>query len=122
MLALLLTATILLSQVCQAGSPSGRWRGSWSSQTSGHSGPLRAHIRPSGEGGYRALFVGRFAGVVPFVYPARLERVPGTCNRYRSAQRLPLLGTYRMSAQVYGNQFRASFRGRDDRGTFRMSR
>ncbi|MEX0824774.1 MAG: hypothetical protein WD119_01330 [Pirellulaceae bacterium] len=106
----------------QAASPSGNWRGTWSSTTSGHQGPLKARIRPIGQDSYRAIFVGRFAKVVPFVYPARLERVAGTCNCYTSTQRLPLLGDYRMTATVGPTNFRADFRGPRDRGSFAMSR
>ena len=106
----------------QAASPSGKWRGSWSSQTTGHRGPLRARVRPIDRDTYRATFVGRFAGVIPFVYPAKLERVPGTCNCYSSRQRLPLLGEYRMTATVSRDRFQATFRGRKDRGTFDLSR
>ncbi len=105
-----------------AASPSGFWRGSWTSQTTGHRGPLKAHIRQTAPDTYRAVFVGRFAGVVPFVYPAKLERAAGSCDCYTSSQRLPLLGTYKMSAHIDANQFNATFRGRKDRGTFRMSR
>jgi len=83
---------------------------------------LRARIRPLDDGSYRAVFVGRFAKVIPFVYPARLERVDGSCDCYTSSQRLPLLGTYRMTASVTGNRFQASFQGRKDRGSFDMSR
>lgn len=100
----------------------GRWVGGWSSHTTGHAGPLRARIRPVGSDTYRGVFVGRFAKVVPFVYPARLTRVPGTSDRYQSSARLPLLGQYRMTATVSGNQFYATYRGRRDSGVFQMSR
>lgn len=106
----------------QAASPVGSWRGTWSSETSGHQGRLKAHIRSLDHDTYRAVFVGRFAHVVPFIYPAKLERVPGSCNCYTSTQRLPLLGTYRMTAKVGPSDFRADFRGPRDRGTFAMSR
>lgn len=106
--------------LAMADSPTGRWRGSWSSQTSGHKGPMRARIRQVDSNTYRALFVGRFAGVVPFMYPATLERVPGTQNCYQSSQRLPLMGTYRMTASISSGRFNANYRSRRDRGTFRM--
>ncbi len=83
---------------------------------------MRARIRPTGPNTYRAIFVGRFAGVVPFVYPAKLQRVAGTCDCYTSSQRLPLLGTYRMTAHVTSGRFYATFQGKKDRGTFDMSR
>jgi len=106
-----------------AASPAGLWRGNWSSQSTGHQGPMRARVRQIDQHTYRALFVGRFAGVVPFVYPAKLERVPGYCDYYRSSQRLPLLGTYQMNATITPHRFHATFSGGDgDQGTFEMSR
>lgn len=105
-----------------AADPSGRWAGSWSSSETGHDGPLRARIRRVDEDTYRALFAGRFAKVVPFVYPAKLERVSGTCNCFQSTTRLPLLGEYRMTATVTAHHFDANFRGKKDLGVFRMSR
>ena len=117
----LILLSMPLANVSSA-NPGGRWVGSWSSHTTGHTGPLRARIRSTGPNTYRALFAGRFAKVVPFIYPAKLTRVPGTSNRYQSSARLPLLGQYRMTATVSGRQFYATFRGRRDSGVFRMSR
>lgn len=104
------------------GSPVGVWRGDWSSVSTGHQGPLRARIRQVDSHTYRAWFSGRFAGVIPFVYPSRLERVPGTANRYRSSQRLPLMGNYQMTATVTPGRFDATFSSRNDRGMFRLTR
>ena len=106
----------------RAASPSGSWRGGWSSQSTGHQGTLRARIRPIDSNTYRAVFAGRFAGVIPFVYPAKLQRVPGSCDCYTSSQRLPLLGTYRMTASVTPSRFYATFGGKRDQGTFDMRR
>ena len=105
-----------------AASPSGRWIGSWSSSETGHQGPLRAKIRQVDSNTYRALFAGRFAKVVPFVYPAKLERVPGSPSSYQSTTRLPLLGQYQMTAIVTQSSFNASFRGKKDLGGFQMRR
>ncbi|TWU08130.1 hypothetical protein [Stieleria varia] len=106
-----------------ASDPIGRWpTGSWSSSATGHQGPLRARIRQVDSDTYRAVFAGRFAKVIPFVYPATLTRVPGTCNCYQSSTRLPLLGEYRMTASVTQNRFYATFQGRKDSGIFRLSR
>ena len=113
---------VLLSTTVSAANPSGRWLGSWSSATTGHNGPLRARIRQVDQDTYRAWFAGRFAKVIPFVYPSRLERVPGTCNCYRSSTRLPLMGEYRMTATVSGNQFNAYYESKKDRGMFHLSR
>lgn len=109
-------------QNCGAASPAGRWSGGWSSQSTGHRGTLRARIRPVDDNTYRALFAGRFAKVIPFVYPAKLHRVSGSTTQYTSTTRLPLLGTYRMNATVSPSHFYATFRGRRDTGVFEMNR
>ncbi|QDV82235.1 hypothetical protein [Planctomycetes bacterium TBK1r] len=119
---LLLVVFSLTATTLPAASPTGRWVGSWSSSSTGHQGPLRARIRAVDANTYRALFAGRFAKVIPFVYPAKLQRVPGTSNRFHSSTRLPLLGEYRMTATVTPHQFNATFRGKKDLGVFRMSR
>ncbi len=119
---LMLTSLVTTSPTLSAASPTGKWRGSWNSGATGHSGPLKARVRQIDHDTYRALFVGRFAGIIPFAYPARLDRVAGTENQYTSSQRLPLLGTYRMNATVTNSRIRANFRGGRDSGTFNLSR
>jgi hypothetical protein len=117
-----LVALALTWTPADAANPSGRWSGSWTSFSTGHQGPLRARIRPVNENTYRALFVGRFAKVIPFAYPAKLTRVPGTCNCYQSSTRLPLMGEYRMTASITSHSFRANYSSKKDRGVFQMSR
>jgi hypothetical protein len=118
----ILSCFVASSSSLSAASPTGKWRGTWNSGATGHSGPLKARVRKVDQDTYRALFVGRFAGVIPFAYPARLDRVKGTDNQYTSSQRLPLLGTYRMNATVTSNRIWANFRGGRDSGTFNLSR
>ena len=119
---LFFSITSHFNSCCEAASPTGTWRGGWSSESTGHKGALRARIRPIDADTYRAVFVGRFAGVIPFIYPATLQRVPGQCDCYTSSQRLPLLGTYRMTASVSSQRFYATFGGKKDSGTFDMQR
>lgn len=119
---LILLALIVVSQSVFAASPNGSWKGSWLSNTTGHQGPLRARVKQVDHDTYRAVFVGRFAKVVPFIYPAKLDRVPGTCNCYQSSQRIPLLGTYTMTASVSEHGFHAQYQGRKDHGVFNLSR
>ncbi len=120
---LTLLATLSDSSLpADAASPAGVWKGRWTSQSTGHQGPMRARIRQLDENTYRAWFAGRFAGIVPFAYPTTLERVPGSCNCFRSRQRLPLMGTYQMTAAISSGRFDARFRSRDDWGNFRMVR
>lgn len=101
--------------------PVGKWRGEWISGTNGHRGPLRASIRQTAAGDYRAVFAGRFAKVIPFVYSTRLTPTPMP-GQYTSVKRLPLVGTYRMSATVTPGHFEATFQGRKDQGVFRLDR
>ena len=117
-----LVSLVATSPSLSAASPTGKWRGSWNSGATGHSGPLKARVRKVDHDTYRALFVGRFAGIIPFAYPARLDRVAGTENQYTSSQRLPLLGTYRMNATVTSQNIHANFKGGRDSGTFNLSR
>ncbi|WP_413430902.1 hypothetical protein [Crateriforma spongiae] len=119
---MLVALLLCLGPVASAASPTGRWSGTWRSESTGHQGPLRAKIRQVDSQTYRAWFAGRFAKVVPFAYPATLTRVPGTSSMYQSQTRLPLLGTYRMNAVVTPHSFNASFTGRRDAGIFQMSR
>ena len=119
---ILLAALIGLSSLSPAKSaePVGRWSGEWVSSSTGHQGPLRARIRQVDSGTYRALFAGRFAKVIPFIYPSTLRRIPGSCNRYQSATRMPLLGEYRMNATISSGQFQAIYHSKNDTGIFRM--
>jgi len=115
-------SSILFPSQATAASPTGVWRGQWSSQSSGHRGALGARIRPDGPNQYRALFYGRFAAVIPFFYRTTLTRVPGTADVYHSAKRMPLLGTYETTATISGSSFHADFVGEKDRGVFEMNR
>ena len=111
-----------LNSMALADGANGRWRGTWSSNNTGHRGPLRASIRQTNDGSYRAFFVGRFAGVVPFAYRADLHPIPGAPGAYSSVKRLPLLGDYHMQATVSATTFWATFRGGQDVGVFQMQR
>lgn len=121
-LTVITVVTSAASDLGSAASPVGKWRGSWTSKSTGHRGPLRAHVRRVDADTYRAVFVGRFFLVVPFAYPARLDRVPGTHDRFSSRQTLPLIGTYQMNASVSPHRFHATFHSGNDQGTFDMSR
>ncbi len=76
---------------------SGRWRGTWTSSANArhaeHRGPLRAKFVSNGDGSYRALFAGRFFGIIPFAYRAQVTQ---NGDRVVSTRRLGPLGEYRM--------------------------
>lgn len=83
---------------------------------------MRARVRAIDSNTYRVWYAGRFAKVIPFVYPAKLKRVAGTTNVYSSSQHLPLIGEYRMTATVSSGQFQARYTSKKDSGVFQMSR
>jgi hypothetical protein len=119
--ALLILAVSFMTSSLEAREYSARYRGQWNSQSTGHSGPMRVRLQPNRNGGYQAVFVGRFAGVIPFMYRATLN--PTGYGTYSSNKQLgPLLGEYRMNATINGGYFSASFQAAGDSGTFTMRR
>ncbi len=113
----------LVPSIANADEPTGRWKGRWSSGSTGHSGPMRARVTPSGNGTYNAVFAGRFAKVIPFVYRAELQPMQtwdGTV--YVTEKKLPLLGSYRMNSIVPGNTFNANWSAAGDTGQVEMRR
>lgn len=105
--------------------PTGVWRGRWNSQSTGHSGPVRARIVAQPDGSYSARFSGRFAVVIPFTYRADLHPVdlPYGSTWLVSEKKLgPVLGSYRMQAIQTGDQFSADFHAGRDSGRFEMQR
>jgi hypothetical protein len=121
---LLATAILAFSCCCsQADDPTGRWKGSWISGKNGHKGPMRARITPTASGTYQAVFAGRFALVVPFVYRAEMRPVE-TWNgtTYVVEKRLGMLGSYKMDALVNGGKMHANWSAVGDSGQVQMSR
>jgi hypothetical protein len=102
-------------------SPAGRWRGQWVSRPTGHQGPMRANIRPNGDGTYSARYSGRFFVVLPFTY--RVDLIPTGHGSYVAEKKLgPLLGSYRMQTQFGSQSMSGSFQAAKDVGTVRMNR
>lgn len=103
----------------------GKWSGRWSSDTSGHSGPLRARFREISDCQYRVTFSGRFWVVVPFLYPVTLDVTGYAADKVllSGSSRLgPVLGTFTYSAESTATDFVATFESRNDRGSFVLSR
>ncbi len=106
-----------------AQSPAGRWRGEWSSGSTGHQGPMRANIRPQSNRAYSARFSGRFFVVIPFTY--RVDMVPafpGSTQLVADKKLGPVMGSYRMQT-VFGSQsMSGQFQAAGDNGTVQMRR
>lgn len=101
----------------------GRWVGEWVTDTNGHRGPLRAKVTPAPDG-YDVRFAGRFAKVIPFVYRQHLTRIgtDGETVFLAAERRLPLFGTFRMSATATGTTFDATYSTGKDHGRFVLRR
>lgn len=113
------------ASVSMADSPVGRWKGQWSSQSTGHQGPMRATIRPNGQGGYDARFSGRFFVVIPFTYKVSMQSALDAAGNVRLIANKPLgpmLGSYRMDSTVTGSSLLGSFSAAKDTGTVSMRR
>lgn len=114
-----------MPQASVAADPTGVWRGEWTSQSTGHRGPMRVAIRPRSDGNYQAFFTGRFFVVIPFMYRATLSpQLDGNGNVVLSANK-PLgfgMGEYRMRTWVTGYRLQGSFSAARDRGTVSMRR
>ena len=120
-----LIGLMLVTTSAFAESPPGVWKGKWTSQSTGHQGPMRVRITPQSDGNYNARFTGRFALVIPFTYRATMT--PVACDdcgmTLVSSKTLgPVLGSYSMTARVSGNQLQAGFKAAKDTGTFSMTR
>lgn len=121
------SAGVVSSEVVSEQPPSltGQWSGGWSSETTGHRGPLKADIRPNADGSYSARFTGRFFKVIPFRYQMQLNVVGqdgGKLILAGSKKLGPVMGYYSYQAVVSGNQFSASYSTKRDRGTFFLRR
>ncbi len=108
----------------RAEDPSGRWKGRWISNSNGHTGTIRARITPASTGGYNALYAGRFALVVPFIYRSQLTAVETSCGTVYVAEKKlgPLLGSYRTQAVIQGGSFNANWSTNGDTGSIIMQR
>jgi hypothetical protein len=102
-------------------SPAGRWRGEWTSQSTGHHGPMRANIRDQRDGTYSARFSGRFFVVIPFTY--RVDLVPTGWGGFKAEKQLgPIMGSYRMQTQFGSDAMGGSFQAAKDIGAVNMVR
>lgn len=104
---------------------SGSWTGSWVSQTTGHSGPMRAEFTRCGDSQYRVDFAGRFMKILPFRYSVTLDVVEahGDCITLAGSSYLGrMFGTFTYQASADACRFTANYCSKKDRGQFQMSR
>jgi hypothetical protein len=121
----LTVSNLFTASQADASDPTGRWKGEWTSQSTGHRGPMRANIRQSQDGTYQARFSGRFAVVIPFTYKVQLHpRYDEFGNVHLSARKPlgPLLGSYSMQAISSDSTLQGSFNAAKDVGAIQMNR
>ncbi len=102
----------------------GRWSGYWVSEKSGHTGPLHGKFVQLDDETYRVRYHGRFAGIIPFVYSAKMhvEGMTDDAILLTANQNLPFFGSFQTTATSTATSFDASFTSRSDSGRFVLSR
>jgi hypothetical protein len=116
---------LLAASAARGQDVTGRWRGEWTDFDSGHRGPLRAKVKPTADGGYRAVFTGRYYAVIPFRFGAKLEPVGTTESGellMQGTQRLPFFGAFSYVAVSDGSTFTADYSARRWTGRFSLRR
>ena len=122
-LVLILAFSTILAAQATAQPPTGRWRGEWTSGSTGHHGPMRANIRPKSDGTYSARFSGRFFVVIPFTYRVDMVPVYPGSNQLVADKKLgPILGSYRMQTHFGSQSMSGQFQAAGDQGSVQMKR
>jgi hypothetical protein len=103
----------------------GRWKGSWKSQKSGHSGSLRCIVTKLGEDTYKARFDASWALLMRFGYEMKLTPDRRDDVSYVSGEENigdNLGGVYEYDGRADGKVFRCNYRTKMDYGYFRLTR
>ena len=103
----------------------GRWKGSWKSDKSGHSGGLRCVVTRTGDDSYRARFNATYALLFRFGYTMHMTAdvredvtyVAGEANLGKNVG-----GVYEYEGQSDGKTFRVNYRTKKDYGHFTLKR
>lgn len=120
-----LVLSVCLCTNLSAADLSGAWSGSWSSDSTGHRGPLRCTLTQVGDGSYRADFAGRFFKLIPFRYSVVLQVVAddGQTVQLSGSHHLGRrFGTFTYTAYATCNEFIANYSSCRDSGQFQLSR
>ena len=104
----------------------GRWAGTWQSETSDHSGKLRAMITEQDENTYLARYHATYAGWLTFETKARLrgEQTGEGRVEFRGEEDLGWLagGVYEYKGHATPEEFFSTYRSKHDHGTYTMTR
>ena len=108
-----------------ANSIAGRWEGKWVSDHNGHSGKLRALIRPLDNGQYEARYHAKYGFIFSFGMAAKLDVKPAANGlwQFSGAENLGgFYGEYRYEGQASTTNFFSTYKAAVDHGTFQMTR
>ncbi len=108
-----------------ANSIAGRWEGKWLSDQNGHSGKLRALIRPLDNGQYEARYHANYGFILSFGMEAKLNVKPVADGQWQfsGAENLGKgYGVYRYEGKASGTNFFSTYKASLDHGTFQMTR
>jgi len=104
---------------------SGKWSGSWRSEISDHTGPLKAKFTVLENSKVQARFSGRFFKIIPFRFNVTLEIVEdkdGVVTLKGKEDLGRTLGTYTYNATYSKGKFIAKYVTEKDKGVFEVSR
>ena len=104
---------------------SGKWSGSWRSEISDHTGPLKAKFTVLKNSKVQARFSGRFFKIIPFHFNVTLEIVEdkdGVVTLKGKEDLGRTLGTYTYNATYSKGKFVAKYVTEKDKGVFEVRR
>ena len=104
---------------------SGRWKGSWKSDKSGHSGGLRCVVTRTGDDAYRAQFNATYALLFRFGYTMNMTADVREDMTYVAGEEdlgKNVGGVYEYEGQSDGKTFRLNYRTKKDYGHFTLKR
>ena len=108
-----------------ANSIAGRWEGKWLSEHNGHSGKLRALIRPLDNGQYETRFHAKYGFIFSFGMEAKFDVRPAAEGQWQFSGAEDLgkaYGVYRYGGKASVTNFFSTYKASFDHGTFQMTR
>jgi|tagenome__1003787_1003787.scaffolds.fasta_scaffold18071118_1 hypothetical protein len=104
---------------------SGRWKGSWKSDKSGHSGGLRCIVTKTGDETYRANFNATYMALLRFSYSMDMTADVRDEETYVQGEEdlgKSYGGVYEYEGQADGKTFRINYKTNSDYGHFSLKR
>lgn len=117
--------TAAVAEKIDRGNPAGRWEGHWSSDVTGHRGPVRCMVTHAAEGKYQARFRARYAIVLTTEREVELDASQrGGLWHFSGEENLGLLagGRHAYRGKASANQLFVTYESARDRGTLELER